>query len=322
MVVIKMKSITLVNLHFGTFKNYFPLFLNGCKNNPTVNFLIVTDQKIISPAPNVIIKNMTFEECKTKIQELFDFPINLKSPYDLCDYKVVYGELFSEELAGSDFWRYCDTDLIFGDIRKFITDNILQKYEKVLIRGHFTLFRNLKDINAIYRNKLPDGEERFKQVFSEDGVHHFDEGMPQITKGINHLFDNAIGWDRVYDKYVFMDLCVSSFSFINADFINDKEELKKSEHSYFLYDNGKLFRVLQNGNREEFMYIHFQKRNMKIKNVDGDSQGYYIIPNKFVSLNGISQKRLLGSNNQKIYWSKLFERINGKLKRTFGAVFK
>lgn len=147
---------------------------------------------------------MTFEECKTKIQELFDFPINLKSPYDLCDYKVVYGELFSEELAGSDFWGYCDTDLIFGDIRKFITGDILQKYEKVLIRGHFTLFRNRKDINAIYRNKLPDGEESFKQVFSEDGVHHFDEGMPQSTKGINTLFDNAVGWDKVYDKYVFM----------------------------------------------------------------------------------------------------------------------
>lgn len=47
-----------------------------------------------------------------------------------------------------------------------------------------------------------------------------------------------------------------------------------------------------------------------------------IIQNKFIIMNGISAKRLLRSNNQKIYWSKLFERINGKLKRTFGAVFK
>ena len=317
-----MKSITLVNVHFGKLKNYFPLFLNTCKNNPSVNFLIVTDQNIIPPSSNVSIKHMTFEECKTKIQELFDFSINLRNPYDLCDYKVTYGELFCKELEGADFWGFCDTDLIFGDIRKFITNDILDKYDKILIRGHFTLFRNCKHINTIYRNKLPDGQERFKQVFSEDGIHHFDEGMPQITKGINTLFDNAIGWDRVYDKYVFMDLCVSSFQFINADFVSNKEELKKAVHSYFLYDEGRLFRVLQDGSREEFMYIHFQKRDMKIKNVNYDSNKYYIIPNKFVSVNDISTKGLLRSNKPKIYWKKVFERICGKLKRSFRVVFR
>lgn len=88
------------------------------------------------------------------------------------------------------------------------------------------------------------------------------------------------------------------------------------------YDKDDKHTVLQNGNREEFMYIHFQKRNMKIKNVDGDSQKYYIIPNKFVWLNGISAKRLLRSNHQKIYWSKSFERIKVKIKRTFGGMFK
>ena len=48
-----------------------------------------------------------------------------------------------------DFWGYCDIDLIFGNIRKFITDDILDKYDKILSRGHFTLFRNKDSINTI-----------------------------------------------------------------------------------------------------------------------------------------------------------------------------
>ena len=316
-----MKSMMLVNVHFGKYKDYFPLFINSCRNNPTVNFLLVTDQFIDSPPLNVIVKYMTFGECKTRIQKMFDFPINLSSAYDLCDYKVAYGELFGDELANTDFWGYCDTDLVFGNIRKFITDDILDNYDKVLIRGHFTLFRNRSDINTIYRRKLADGTERFKQVFMDDGIHHFDEGLPGVTQGINTLFAEAIGWDKVYDEYVFMDLCVDTFSFINADFKNDKEERRKARHSFFLYD-GALFRILQDGHSEEFMYIHFQKRNMKVGNVDLISKKYYIVPNRFVALDEISTAQLHRSNNGRIYWNKIGGCLSGKAKRVFRRLFR
>lgn len=104
-----MKSITLINIQFGRYKDYFPLFLNSCKNNPSVNFLLVTDQYVDSPPSNVIVKQMSFSECRNRIQELFDFPINLSSAYDLCDYKVMYGELFEKELEGiywSRLWMH------------------------------------------------------------------------------------------------------------------------------------------------------------------------------------------------------------------------
>lgn len=144
--------------------------------------------------------------------------------------------------------------MIFGNIRKFITDDILDRYDKILIRGHFTLFRNNLYINSIYRKRLADGTNQYKKVFMDGGIHHFDEGMPGATKGINTLFSENIGWNRVYDKYLFMDLCVDSYAFINADFKESRKELEKASHSFFYYDNGNLYRCLMDGSFEEFFH--------------------------------------------------------------------
>lgn len=317
-----MKSITLINVQFGPYKEYFPLFVNSCKNNPSIRFLLVTDQILDSTPPNVIVRRTSFYDCKQRIQNLFDFPINLSSGYDLCDYKVAYGEIFQEELCDADFWGYCDTDLIFGNIRKFITDDILDRYDKILIRGHFTLFRNNLYINSIYRKRLADGTNQYKKVFMDGGIHHFDEGMPGATKGINTLFSENIGWNRVYDKYLFMDLCVDSYAFINADFKESRKELEKASHSFFYYDNGKLYRCLMDGSLEEFMYIHFQKRNMQMGKLNAKSQQYYIIPNRFVAVNDITMAQLYRANNKRIYWSRIFSQTKRRLKRGLRRIFE
>lgn len=319
-----MKSITIINIQIGQYKNYFPLFLNSCINNPTINFLLVSDQKIkCSDAPNLIIKYMCFDEIRTRICDLFDFPINLSSAYDLCDYKVTYGELFANELKNTEFWGFCDTDLIFGDIRRYITDEILDAHDKILIRGHFTLFRNDAIINTIYRRKLKNGIERYKDVFMDAGVHHFDEGMPYLTNGINTLFADYIGWNRVYDAAIFMDLDVESFHFINADFKEEDEENRKAKNSYFYYNHGRLFRVNCDGTEEEYMYIHFQKRKMDIRHIrEAAIDEYYIVPNRFLPIYNTSKKVLRNANRKRIYWSRLYVIISGKIKRGFRRLFK
>ena len=80
--------------------------------------------------------------------------------------------------------------MIFGDIRSFITDEILTSNDKILLRGHFTLFRNVPEINAIYRNPLKDARVRYQEVFSSDKIAHFDEGLYDIDV-INSLFEVA-----------------------------------------------------------------------------------------------------------------------------------
>ena len=106
-------TIALINVQIGSYKNYNSLFLNSCKENKDVDFYFFTDQDIPVLSKNIHIVKISFLEVKEKIQGLFDFPINLDSPYDLCDYKVAYGEIFQEYISDYDFWGYCDTDMVF-----------------------------------------------------------------------------------------------------------------------------------------------------------------------------------------------------------------
>ena len=85
------EKIALILPYFGHFKNYFPMFLNSCKNNPTIDWMIYTDSNEQYKWPlNVHVRKITFDEFRKKVQANFDFPICLDRPYKLCDYRPAY----------------------------------------------------------------------------------------------------------------------------------------------------------------------------------------------------------------------------------------
>lgn len=86
----------------------------------------------------------------------FDFNIALPSPYKLCDFRPIYGKLFQQYINGADFWGFGDIDLIYGDIRQFITENVLQNYDLISGWGHLTLVRNNDYWNNFYKIKQKD----------------------------------------------------------------------------------------------------------------------------------------------------------------------
>ena len=85
--------------------------------------MIVTDNK--EPVPdkpdNVIIKYKTLEEVETTAAEKLGFPVKIATSYKLCDFKPAYGFLFPEILKEFKFWGHGDIDVIYGNIRKFIS---------------------------------------------------------------------------------------------------------------------------------------------------------------------------------------------------------
>lgn len=311
-------SIALIIPYFGRFNNYFDLFIESCKYNPTVDFLFFSDDERYldksNYASNIKFFKSDFTLLHNRIQSFYDFPIYLKTPYDLVNFKPAYGEIFKEELKQYDFWGYCDCDMIFGDIRHFITDEILDSYSKILMRGHFTLFRNVDAVNTIYRNPLKDGRLRYKEVFSSNKISHFDEGLYHID-GINTLFIDAK--TNIFDKYIFYDVEVSKYAFRQADFLMDDKEMCKEEKSVFEWKDGKLYMYYQeNGNilREEYMYIHLQKRKMKNK-VDSPNLGFHIRPNVFVPLHKLDISYIANSNKDKFYFDYFLMRLKRKIKK-------
>lgn len=311
-------KIAFVLPYFGRMHSYFDLFLRSCEKNPDITWLLFTDDQTPFQFPsNVNVTYISFEDLKQSIQQHYDFPISLNTPYELVNYKPAYGELFQKHLSGYDFWGYCDCDLLFGDIRKFITDELLESYKKILMRGHFTLFKNSPEINFLYRREI-NGVERYKEVFSNTLVAHFDEGLYDI-RGINTLFMDAN--IDIYDEYIYFDVCASQYAFIQADHVSDAAELSKSKNSCFIWDQGALYRYYQAETgeilKEEFMYIHLQKRVMRKSSTIIDASRILIIPNQFTKASDAFLNRIKHYNRHRIYYAFLLRRIQNKLKRIF-----
>ncbi len=266
-----MKSICYVVPYFGTLPKGFGLWLMSCKYNPTVNWIIYTDDKTEYDYPdNVKVKYTSFDAVKKSFAQHFDFPIYLDNGWKLCDFRPAYGELFADDLAGYDFWGYCDCDLMFGDIRKFYTDEILDTYDKVAFFGHSTLYRNNKKINSLYKTVI-DTQPSYIDVMSKpkDRAFAFDElGMENIFNELGIPYFKEINFANLtkYETKFHLDLM-------------PKEDEYKNKRQVFTWDNGRVLRhYLHNGkiNTEEYVYIHFWCRPMSYR-VSDFNKGRYLI---------------------------------------------
>lgn len=94
---------------------------------------------------------MSFNDFRVLVQSKFDFPVSLERPYKICDFKPAFGLICSEYIQGYDFWGHCDFDMIFGDIRKYITDDLLNSYDKILPLGHLSIYRNNEENNSRFK---------------------------------------------------------------------------------------------------------------------------------------------------------------------------
>ena len=132
-----MKKACFIIPYFGKLPETFPVYLRTCAENPDYDWLIVTDDRAAYDYPeNVHVSYTSFDAFVERVQSHFDFPIALKRPYKICDFRAAFGEIFAEELQGYRFWGHCDLDQYFGKISHFITDEVLDSYEKILCLGH------------------------------------------------------------------------------------------------------------------------------------------------------------------------------------------
>jgi hypothetical protein len=227
----------------------------SCGYNDTIDWILFTDCDWGEVPSNVKIINLSFDNLKTNIQKCFDFGICLEKPYKICDYRPAFGYIFSDYLKGYDFWGYCDFDMIFGDIRKFVNDDILENYEKIYTRGHLSLYKNNEKINYLFKSNL--GNMFYKEVFTTNISKVFDE-----EEGIYDIFlkNNC----KVYDKYEYIDLCKFSKELIN----NSYTLLKNYKYQTIIFDNGKVeFVHMHNKNliKKEVVYVHYSGKKFDNK---------------------------------------------------------
>lgn len=187
------KSIAILTCYFGKWPWYFPYFIHSCKFNPTIDFIIITDnnEPIPDKPANVKIIHKMLDEIKVTASEKLGFAVNIEYPYKLCDFKPAYGFLFSEIIKRYDFWGHGDIDVVYGNIRDFMTEEILISYDVIssrhdYITGNFCLFRNDEQINTLFMQS-----KDFETVFSSPENFCFDE--------CNFLFDKLKNGASIFD---------------------------------------------------------------------------------------------------------------------------
>lgn len=264
-----MYKIAFLVPYFGKLPESFGMWLLSAGTNKDVSFIIVTDDHTEFAYPdNVAVIYSTWEEMKQRIQSHYDFDVVLDRPWKLCEYKSAYGEIFEKEFEGYDFWGHCDLDLIWGDIRHFISDEILEKYDKIGIWGHATLYRNNTEVNARY--KTVTDEVSYIDAFSNSKPYLLDEyGMRKIYDylGIPYYAENI---------FASLDMWAKSFYVGNLP----KEEAYKNRRQVFVWENGKLCRYYVNKENqlesEEFWYFHTFARPVRYRIDRYDEKEMYV----------------------------------------------
>ena len=319
-------SIALVLPYFGTFPNYFPLFLESCRNSPTVDWLIYTDSDAAYDYPeNVKVHKTTLTDFRARLQESFDFPICLETPYKLCDFKATYGETLHSDLKEYDFWGHCDCDMIYGNIRNFITPEVTEKYTRILNSGHTILYRNIPEVNAYYRTQ---SYIDYKTVLSSPKSFSFDE-WPGLSECWRRDGNPCYG-ELCFDDILIMAEDFRPVQLLPGGYVGPYHDqpceagrFRKMRNIGYDFHDGILERCwVQKGevHREEVMYTHFQKRKMQVDAALTESalRRFVIIPNRFIPHTELTAEKLRSlaptnrsmatTKSQFVFWALILKR--------------
>jgi hypothetical protein len=169
-------KIALVLVWSGKWRPWIRLFLHSCARNPEIDFLIFTDQKPFPDLPaNVRMIPLTLRELAHRASAVLGYAIHIPRAYKLCDFKPLYGLLFPEYLEPYTHWGYCDEDVFWGDLRRFLTDNVCRDYDVITacrccIVGQLTVLRHIPGVTDLIR-----GAPHLRSQLQDGAIHLLDE---------------------------------------------------------------------------------------------------------------------------------------------------
>ncbi|HFD80775.1 MAG TPA: hypothetical protein ENK05_10360 [Gammaproteobacteria bacterium] len=247
-------KITLIVPYFGSWPPWFYAFLLSCKWNPSVQWLFYTDCGTPRGAPeNVRFVAGSLEGLSALASRKLGFAVNIAHGYKVCDLRPAFGRVFSDYLSGSDFWGHCDVDVIWGDIRGFIDDDILAQHDVISARkhniaGHFTLYRNTEKMSGLY-TLIEDFEARLRT----DINYWLDErGMTPLVRVLENRGFARVYWPRFL-----------------LNFASPATERPSDLSGYsdgWCWKRGKLYDQTAGGG--EIMYLHFMTWKDSLRQVD------------------------------------------------------
>jgi hypothetical protein len=205
-----------------------------------VNWIIYTDTDLpTAHVPNVAIKRTTVADLNRRCSDRLGTTIDIQRR-KLCDLKITYGVVFDDDLAPFDFWGCSDLDVIWGEIRRFATDDLLRRYDifssrKDKLSGHCTFYRNVPEINRLFE-RIPD----VRALLATSHYEHLDER--ELTKQVRSVprvyWEEELATNAAYQKA-----------------LGDRD---------LLWQKGRTF----GPDGRELMYVHFHKLKQDMQGID------------------------------------------------------
>lgn len=283
-----MTKIGLIVLWMGKFPDSFHLWKESVRNNPSIDFYCVTDQ--IEPADcpeNLYFIRKTLSEVKEIFEKKLGMRIWLKTAYKLCDYKPLWWMLIEDKLNSYDFYGHCDIDLVFGDMRHFLTEEFLSNYDKIFDCGYLILYRNTEENKYMFKKSLLKDNMAYPytKVFRNGFACYFDEFMGMSI--LSYKYHPGY-YDQTTEDYL------QDFSWKRLDFSS------YITHKSFIFHvkDGKVFEInvdengviIENLSEDyfgrEMLLVHIQKRKMEMEKTileKGGTNDYWIYPNRYSS---------------------------------------
>ncbi|WP_417370991.1 DUF6625 family protein [Gelidibacter japonicus] len=304
-----MKTIILIIPYFGKWPIWFDAYLCSIASNPTIQWFCPTDCEIPHEHPeNITFFPTSLSSLNEHVNAVVEADVPL-SPRKFCDLKPAYGAIFKEHIKGYDFWGFCDMDIVWGDIRKFMTPEFLNTFDIICTRpeaisGHFNLFKNMQNLNDFYKT-IPN----YKELFEVHKFMWFDEVV--LTKHLKYLDDRGQNSFRIFWDKKFVKRGVESE--VHQEYYLDR----------WIYKDGKIFDLFCK-NKKEYMYLHFinWKRTMKfceVKYSDTPEQfyisykGIHYAPHSSFARRWNGIRNLFGGYYAILFRKSLFKKIERKL---------
>lgn len=273
------KNILVVAVWFGEKPETFDMWLHSCEQNECIDWLLITDMdlKNLKVKKNIHIVEMSMSSFEKKLSKYSNLKLNMLRPYKACDYRPLFGGLLDLVPGHWDFWGHCDMDMVFGNIKKFLTEELLEKYDKIFGVGHFSLYRNIESVNNFYKNKFDEFD--YREILQDSAHRGFDEhiGVNKIWKSYNaNFYENE-------SIIVDIDHHLRKISRVTTGSI-----AKNYKYQIFCYSKGRVYQYYYQRSRieaKEFMYMHIQKRKNLFPTGFQKEVDYCLTPKGFVAIN-------------------------------------
>ncbi|WP_425929184.1 DUF6625 family protein [Pseudomonas sp. NyZ201] len=180
--------------YFGQWPFWMPFYLESCRRNPDIDWLLFSDCGVPENLPaNVSVESISYSAYCQLVSDRLEIDFSPAHAYKLCDIKPALGHIHEDRLLGYDFWAFGDIDLVYGDLRAYFTaerlarNDLFSTHER-RVAGHLCVMRNTSEQRGLFK-RIKNWRERF----TDDEHHAIDEGA----------FSRLFLWRKNFPKPIF-----------------------------------------------------------------------------------------------------------------------